>query len=74
MKTLVHYSIDAIRDEARQLVATGELKRCEPIGTLCCYFPDCEWDEIVCELERHDYLLRDRMVDLLNCETWREDC
>lgn len=73
MRTLVHYSIDAIRDEARQLVETGELKRNQPIARLCCYFPDCERDEIVCELERNEYLPYDRVVDLLANESWEED-
>jgi Domain of unknown function (DUF4327) len=73
MRTLVHYSIDAICDEARYLVETGRVGRQEPIANLCCYFPAREWEEIVCELERNDYLLRDRVIDLLGCEIWIED-
>lgn len=67
------YSIDMIKDEARQLISGGVISRQQPIYTLCRYIPAREWPRVELELERHDYLLRDRIIDLLGNETWRED-
>jgi hypothetical protein len=73
MVTSVQYSIDAIKDEARQLVTKGLLTRQQPIYTLCQYIPACEWVGIEIELEKNDFLLRDRLVDLLGREEWESD-
>jgi hypothetical protein len=73
MLPTVHYSIDVIREEAKQLINQGKLNRQQPIYTLCCHFPPCEWNGIEQALEFNDYLLRDRIVDLLGCECWAED-
>ena len=73
MVTSVQYSIDVIKDEARQLVNKGFLTRQQPIYTLCQYIPACEWVCIEIELEKNDFLLRDRLVDLLGREDWQED-
>lgn len=73
MVTSVQYSIDAIKDEARQLVNKGLLTRQQPIYTLCQYIPACEWVCIETELEKNDFLLRDRLIDLLGREDWQED-
>lgn len=76
MKTIptsVSYSIDVIREEAYQLVHSGNLSRQQPIYTLCQYIPPCEWPDVECELERHDFLLRDPIIDLLNQEIWEND-
>ena len=73
MVTSVQYSIDVIKDEARQLVNKGLLTRQQPIYTLCQYIPACEWVCIEIELEKNDFLLRDRLVDLLGREDWQED-
>ncbi|MEO1401518.1 MAG: DUF4327 family protein [Cyanobacteria bacterium J06635_1] len=72
MKTL-HYSIDLIKDEARHLVHEGKLDRQQPIYALCRYIPGREWECVEVELEAHDYLLRDRIIDLLGREDWSED-
>jgi uncharacterized protein YqgQ len=69
----VRYSIEMIRDEVRQLVDKGVVTRCQPIYVLCKYIPAREWVEIELELERHDYLLRDRLGDLLCQERWESD-
>ncbi|MGL5032545.1 MAG: DUF4327 family protein [Microcystaceae cyanobacterium] len=69
----VRYSIQAIRDEALQLVQKGLLHRQQPIYTLCQYIPAREWPAVECELERHDYLLRDRLIDLFAKEVWLTD-
>jgi len=72
-KVAVKYSIAVIRDEARHLVEKGLIDRHQPIYTLCQYIPAREWDWVECELERNDFLLRDRVIDLLGREDWKED-
>ncbi|MGB3200223.1 MAG: DUF4327 family protein [Nodosilinea sp.] len=67
------YTIDTIRDEAKQLVDCGTLDRCQPICALCGYIAAREWPSIEAELEEHDYCLRDRIGDLLPHETWSND-
>ncbi|MGA7938186.1 MAG: DUF4327 family protein [Kovacikia sp.] len=67
------YSLDVIRDEARQLVEKGTLGRQQRIYALCQYIPAREWEYIECELERNGFLLRDRIADLLGAEVWLED-
>jgi hypothetical protein len=69
----VVYSIESIRDEARQLVQRGVISRHQPIYTLCKYIPAREWTFIECELERSSYLLRDRIGDLIGREDWAND-
>ncbi len=67
------YSIDTIREEARQLIETGIVSRQQPIYALCRYIPAREWVCVECELERCDYLLRDPIGDLVSCENWESD-
>ncbi len=67
------YSIDAIRDEARQLVERGVVSRQQPIYVLCKYIPAREWSRVEQELEKSCFLLRDRIGDLLSHEEWRND-
>lgn len=73
LKSPVRYSIEVIRAEAVQLVSQGVLDRQQPIYTLCQYIPPREWPSVECELERYDYLLRDRIIDLLGPERWQSD-
>ena len=68
-----HYTIDMIRDEARQLVEKGCVSRHQPIYILCQYIPAREWVCVECELEECDYLLRDEIGDLIPQETWDSD-
>ncbi len=72
-KTSRHYSIQAIQEEARQLLQKGLLHRQQPIYTLCQYIPARVWPEVEAELERHDYLLRDRLIELCAKEVWLTD-
>lgn len=72
LQTII-YTIDVIQEEARQLVYKGVLGRQQPIYTLCQYIPAREWTRVECELERHGYLLRDKMIDLLGSEEWSDD-
>lgn len=67
------YTIDFIRDEARQLVNRGVLSRNQPIYSLCHYIPAREWADVEFELERNSFLLRDRVGDLLGREDWQND-
>ena len=67
------YSIDAIREEANQLVRSGHASRQQPLYVLCNYIPAREWSDVEQELERHSFLLRDRIGDLISQEYWEND-
>ncbi|HEY9794094.1 MAG TPA: DUF4327 family protein [Leptolyngbyaceae cyanobacterium] len=69
----IRYSIDVIQDEARHLVEKGIVSRQQPIYVLCQYIPAREWVCIECELERCNFLLRDRIADLMGSEEWDND-
>jgi len=69
----VQYSIDVLQEEARQLVEQGIVSRQQPIYVLCQYIPAREWVCVECELERCDFLLRDRIGDLVGQEAWQND-
>ena len=69
----VHYSLDVIKDEARELVHKGVISRQQPIYALCEYIGPGEWRCVEGELEESGYLLRDRICDLIGCEEWTED-
>jgi uncharacterized protein YqgQ len=71
--TAVKYDIEAIKEEVRQLVNKGIVQRHEPIYTLCKHIPHRDWVCVELELEKHEFLLRDKIIDLLACEDWSED-
>jgi len=71
--TTIQYSIDIIQEEARQLVNKGLVSRQQPIYTLCQYIPAREWACVEGELEKCDFLLRDRIADLMGSEEWDND-
>jgi hypothetical protein len=74
LQTATYISLEAIREEAHRLICQGILHRQQPIYSLCQFIPAREWPGVECELERHDYLLRDRLIDLvapLDC--WPSD-
>ena len=73
MSATVDYSIGEIKDEARQLIGAGKIDRHQPIYVLCQFIPSREWIHVQCELENNDYLLRDRICDLLAKDQWTED-
>ncbi len=73
MLQTARYSIDEIKEEARQLVRQGRVARQQRIYTLYQYLPPGEWHCIEGELERNDFLLRDRVIDLLGAQEWKED-
>lgn len=68
-----YYSLGIIQDEARRLVQKGIVSRQQPIYTLCQYIPAREWVCIECELEKCEFLLRDRIADLIGREVWEND-
>lgn len=67
------YSIDTIRDEATHLVQSGRVSRQQPLYVLCNFIPTREWNEVEQELEQNNFLLRDRIGDLVNQEHWDND-
>ncbi|HEY9880271.1 MAG TPA: DUF4327 family protein [Leptolyngbyaceae cyanobacterium] len=67
------YTLDMVRDEARQLIERGMVNQQQPIFTLCNYISAREWPYVELELERNDFLLRDRLVDLIDQKEWLED-
>lgn len=69
----IQYSLDVIQDEARELVQQGVVSRNQPIYTLCQFIPPREWVCIEYELERCNFLLRDRIGDLISQEEWDND-
>ena len=69
----INYSLDVIQDEARRLVQKGVVSQQQPIYTLCQYIPAREWVCIECELEKCEFLLRDRIADLIGREVWEND-
>lgn len=69
----LHYSMEMIRDEVRQLIDRGTVSRHQPIYVLCQYIPPREWVCVECELEKCDYLLRDQIGDLIPSEKWEND-
>ncbi|MDJ0599960.1 MAG: DUF4327 family protein [Crocosphaera sp.] len=71
--TFSRYSIDFIQQEARHLVDRGLITRQQPISILCDYIPAREWIWVEHELEKFEYLLRDRIGDLISSETWSND-
>ena len=68
-----YYSLDVIQDEARRLVERGMVSRQQPIYTLCQYIPARERVCVESELEKCDFLLRDRIGDLIGREQWEND-
>ncbi len=71
--SITSYTIESLKEEARQLIEKGILSRQQPIYTLCKYIPAREWVCIECELERCEYLLRDTIADLVAYESWEND-
>ena len=69
----IQSSISLIQDEARHLVQQGIVSRQQPIYALCQHIPAREWALVECELERSNFLLRDRIGDLISCESWEND-
>ncbi|MCF4969660.1 DUF4327 family protein [Nostoc sp. CMAA1605] len=73
MDIAVKYDIEVIKDEARHLISKGLVNRQQPIYTLSKYITERDWPFFELELEKKEFLLRDRIIDLLSHEKWEED-
>lgn len=69
----IQYSLEVIREEARQLVHKGIISRQQPIYILCQNIPARDWVYFATQLEANEFLLRDRISDLLGSEEWDND-
>jgi uncharacterized protein YqgQ len=67
------YTLEMIKDEIKALVEKGLVSRRQPIYSLAQYIPAREWLNIEKQLEQGDFLLRDRIADLLSSERWDND-
>ncbi|BAZ33132.1 hypothetical protein NIES4074_56420 [Cylindrospermum sp. NIES-4074] len=73
MNTAIKYDIEVIKEEALHLVKKGLVSRQQPIYALGQYIRERDWAYFEQELEQNEYLLRDRIIDLLATENWQED-
>jgi hypothetical protein len=69
----VQYSINTIRDEVRCLIDKGLVERHQPLYVICKFIPPREWQCVEYELEDHDLLLSDQVLDLVGREDWVND-
>lgn len=69
MTTPIDYSIEIIRAEARALVEKDVLSLEQGIDSLFEYIPMIHWQEVEKELELNNFLLSDRLRDLLKLKT-----
>jgi hypothetical protein len=67
------YSITDLKDEVRALVARGSVHRQHRIYELSKHFSDRKWHNLEQLLVEHEYLLRDRVIDLIGKESWLND-
>ncbi|MDX2097868.1 MAG: DUF4327 family protein [Leptolyngbyaceae cyanobacterium bins.59] len=67
------YSLSEIQSEVGHLLRQGAIDRRQPIYTLSRYIPPRDWTLVECELEKNDFLLRDRIGDLVPFEEWGND-
>lgn len=67
------YCITDVQDEVRALVARGSVGRQQRIYELSNYFGDRQWSNIERLLAENDYLLRDRVIELIGKESWVND-
>ena len=69
----VCYSIDRLKEEILSLVERGIIRRNQQLYVVCEYLPPREWLGDEYELEQLGYLLRDRVVDLVDEPKWNDD-
>ncbi len=73
MFAIHQYSITDLQDEVRELVMRGLVKPQQHIHELKQHVIDQEWHKLERLFSDHDYLLRDRIVDLIGKESWAND-
>ncbi|WP_319423110.1 DUF4327 family protein [Pleurocapsa sp. FMAR1] len=71
--SIKRYSIETIKEEVHSLIESGIITQNQPLKILYDYLPAQQWKNIECELEKHDYLLRDRIIDLVGKLKWESD-
>ena len=69
----IRYTLEAVREEAFTLVRKGILHHSQPIFALCESLPPREWLEVERVLAEGEFLLRDRIGDLLAQMDWYSD-
>lgn len=65
--------LSVIQEEVRNLLEQGVIDRHQPIYVLSRYFVWREWVIVERELEASNFLLRDRIGDLVSSEHWNND-
>ncbi len=73
MLVIERYSLADFQDEVRALVARGVLGRQQRIYELRGYFDDRAWENVEQLLDLNEYLLKDRITDLVGKECWIND-
>jgi Domain of unknown function (DUF4327) len=73
MLVIERYSLADFQDEVRALVARGVLSRQQRIYELRGNFDDRAWKNVEQILNLHEYLLKDRITDLVGKECWTSD-
>jgi len=73
MPLSIQNPLDILREEARELVERRIISRHQPIYRLYEFIPAREWIALTAELEDRNFLLRDRIGDLLGVEQWCND-
>lgn len=66
-------SLESLREEVRHLVESRRVSRRQPLYALSQFIPPREWNQLERLLVQADFLLRDRIGDLLSEECWDSD-
>jgi hypothetical protein len=66
-------TIADFQDEVRALITRGLVQRQQRIYELRAYFGDRQWQNVEQLLDRHDYVLRGHIIDLVGKESWTND-
>lgn len=69
----IPYPLSIIQDDVNRLLERGIINRHQPIYALYEYIPARDWLMFEKELERSNFLLRDRIGDLVPFEQWSND-
>jgi Domain of unknown function (DUF4327) len=73
MFAIYQSSITDLQDEVRALVMRGLVNQQQRIYELKKHFSDREWRSLEHLFADHNYLLRDRIIDLVGKESWAND-
>jgi Domain of unknown function (DUF4327) len=73
MFAIHQYSIIDLQDEVRELVMRGLVSPQQHIYELKQLVSDREWHNLERLFSEHEYILRDRIIDLIGKESWMND-